>query len=87
MAFVRGLSVHARQLLPTQVRGSIQGPYRKAPGRDFAIAELRRHAGTQFDSCVVDALCRALETPDSTPAAVPVSGSRPRVALPLPSAA
>lgn len=62
-------------------------PYRKAPGRDFAIAELRRHAGTQFDSCVVDALCRALETPDSTPAAVPVSGSRPRVALPLPSAA
>ena len=39
-------------------------PYRLAPGREFAIAELRRHAGTQFDAYVVDALCRALESPD-----------------------
>jgi diguanylate cyclase (GGDEF)-like protein/putative nucleotidyltransferase with HDIG domain len=35
-------------------------PYRKAPGQDFAVAELRRGAGTQFDAGVVDALCRAL---------------------------
>jgi diguanylate cyclase (GGDEF)-like protein len=35
-------------------------PYRRAPGREFAIAELRRHAGTQFDTRVVDALCRVL---------------------------
>jgi HD-GYP domain-containing protein (c-di-GMP phosphodiesterase class II) len=38
-------------------------PYRKAPGRDFAIAELTRHAGTQFDPRIVQALCRALESP------------------------
>ena len=36
-------------------------PYRRAPGQEFAIAELRRHAGTQFDPHVVDALCQALE--------------------------
>jgi diguanylate cyclase (GGDEF)-like protein/putative nucleotidyltransferase with HDIG domain len=37
-------------------------PYRKAPGRDFAIAELRRHAGSQFDAGIVRAFCRALES-------------------------
>jgi HD-GYP domain-containing protein (c-di-GMP phosphodiesterase class II) len=36
-------------------------PYRKAPGHDFAIGELQRHAGSQFDPRVVDALCRALD--------------------------
>jgi diguanylate cyclase (GGDEF)-like protein/putative nucleotidyltransferase with HDIG domain len=36
-------------------------PYRKAPGPEFAIAELRRHAGTQFDPEVVAALCRVLD--------------------------
>ena len=36
-------------------------PYRRAPGQEFAIAELRRHAGTQFDPAVVDALCRVLD--------------------------
>ena len=36
-------------------------PYRKAPGHEFAISELRRHAGGQFDPRVVDALCRALD--------------------------
>jgi diguanylate cyclase (GGDEF)-like protein/putative nucleotidyltransferase with HDIG domain len=35
-------------------------PYRKAPGRDFAIAELQDNAGTQFDSAIVQALCHAL---------------------------
>jgi diguanylate cyclase (GGDEF)-like protein/putative nucleotidyltransferase with HDIG domain len=36
-------------------------PYRKAPGQQFAISELERHAGAQFDPRVVDALCRALD--------------------------
>jgi putative nucleotidyltransferase with HDIG domain len=43
-------------------------PYRDAPGRDFAISELERHAGTQFDPEIVQAFCRALESssrPDS----------------------
>ena len=35
-------------------------PYRKAPGRQFAINELRRCAGTQFDPKVVEALCQRL---------------------------
>ncbi|MFZ0386322.1 MAG: diguanylate cyclase [Solirubrobacteraceae bacterium] len=35
-------------------------PYREAPGRDFAIAELKHHAGTQFDPEIVQALCHAL---------------------------
>jgi diguanylate cyclase (GGDEF)-like protein/putative nucleotidyltransferase with HDIG domain len=36
-------------------------PYRKAPGHEFAVGELKRHAGSQFDPRVVDALCRALD--------------------------
>jgi putative nucleotidyltransferase with HDIG domain len=40
-------------------------PYRKAPGREFALGELRRNAGTQFDPRVVDALCAVLEAPRS----------------------
>jgi HD-GYP domain-containing protein (c-di-GMP phosphodiesterase class II) len=36
-------------------------PYRKAPGETFAIAELCKHAGTQFDPEVVAALCRVLD--------------------------
>ena len=36
-------------------------PYRKAPGREHAIAELRSNAGTQFDPSIVRALCRALD--------------------------
>jgi hypothetical protein len=35
-------------------------PYRKAPGERFAIEELRRNAGTQFDEDVVDALLQVL---------------------------
>jgi diguanylate cyclase (GGDEF)-like protein/putative nucleotidyltransferase with HDIG domain len=47
-------------------------PYRKAPGRTFALAELRRHAGTQFDRVVVHALSHALDSsPDGLYAAVP----------------
>jgi HD-GYP domain-containing protein (c-di-GMP phosphodiesterase class II) len=41
-------------------------PYRKAPGQDFALAELRRNAGTQFDPAVVDALTRLLERDDAS---------------------
>ena len=36
-------------------------PYRKAPGVDFAVEELQRNAGAQFDPQVVAALCRALD--------------------------
>ena len=36
-------------------------PYRKAPGIEFAVGELQRHAGAQFDPQVVSALCRALD--------------------------
>jgi diguanylate cyclase (GGDEF)-like protein len=49
-------------------------PYRDAPGQEYAIAELRRNGGTQFDARVAEALCRTLEDPRDTPAArlVPV---------------
>jgi diguanylate cyclase (GGDEF)-like protein/putative nucleotidyltransferase with HDIG domain len=35
-------------------------PYRLAPGERFAVEELRRHAGTQFDHEVVEALVRVV---------------------------
>ncbi len=36
-------------------------PYRRAPGQEFAVAELASNAGGQFDPRVVQALCRALD--------------------------
>jgi HD-GYP domain-containing protein (c-di-GMP phosphodiesterase class II) len=35
--------------------------YRLAPGQSYAIDELRRHAGTQFDAEIVEALIRCLD--------------------------
>jgi PAS domain S-box-containing protein/putative nucleotidyltransferase with HDIG domain len=40
-------------------------PYRSSPGRDFAISELKRCAGTQFDPQVVDAFIRYLKKQES----------------------
>jgi diguanylate cyclase (GGDEF)-like protein/putative nucleotidyltransferase with HDIG domain len=36
-------------------------PYRLAPGQSYALDELRRHAGTQFDPNIVEALIRCLD--------------------------
>lgn len=36
-------------------------PYRRSPGREYAISELKRCSGTQFDSDVVDAFLLGLE--------------------------
>ena len=43
-------------------------PYRKALPREVAIGELRRHAGTQFDPRVVDALLAVVDAPEGAPA-------------------
>ena len=43
--------------------------YRKAPGEEVAVAELRKHAGTQFDPEVVAALCRVLDRGELSAAA------------------
>jgi HD-GYP domain-containing protein (c-di-GMP phosphodiesterase class II) len=44
-------------------------PYQSAIGREQALVELRRHAGTQFDAAVVEAFIRAIA--DQDPAARP----------------
>jgi HD-GYP domain-containing protein (c-di-GMP phosphodiesterase class II) len=53
-------------------------PYRLAPGHSYAIDELRRYSGTQFDGDVVEALIRRLAHTGDLPqpyqqVAVPVS--------------
>jgi HD-GYP domain-containing protein (c-di-GMP phosphodiesterase class II) len=35
-------------------------PYRKATSREWALAEIERHAGTQFDPMVVEAFVEML---------------------------
>jgi HD-GYP domain-containing protein (c-di-GMP phosphodiesterase class II) len=50
-------------------------PYRQAPGAEFAVTELRRHAGTQFDPEVVDALCRVLDRGGVGEAAEPAAAA------------
>ncbi|RKQ84837.1 diguanylate cyclase (GGDEF)-like protein/putative nucleotidyltransferase with HDIG domain [Solirubrobacter pauli] len=44
-------------------------PYRNAPGQTFAVEELQRGAGTQFDARVVEALCRVVDRLGQTHAA------------------
>jgi HD-GYP domain-containing protein (c-di-GMP phosphodiesterase class II) len=35
-------------------------PYRKAPGKEYAISELKKYSGTQFDPKVVEAFLRGI---------------------------
>ncbi len=49
-------------------------PYRKAPGQSFAIEELHRHAGAQFDPAVVAALTRVVERGDGATLADAAAG-------------
>ena len=42
-------------------------PYRMAPGQSYAIDELRRHAGAQFDPEIVEALVRRLHSDVARP--------------------
>ena len=55
-------------------------PYRKAPGEKYALAELRRHAGTQFDEHIVDALIHALAHPAHAATVAVIHSSAPRAA-------
>jgi HD-GYP domain-containing protein (c-di-GMP phosphodiesterase class II) len=61
-------------------------PYRNAPGKAVAIAELRRCAGTQFDRSIVQAFCRMLESspdPADDPLDNPSSDGTPAARRPL----
>ncbi len=40
-------------------------PYRPAPGLDYALSELHKHKGTQFDSDVVDAFLKVLKSSET----------------------
>ena len=55
-------------------------PYRRAPGEAYALAELRLHAGTQFDRHIVDALIRALAHTVDAEALDPGRRSTPQAA-------
>ena len=50
-------------------------PYRKGLGEHYAIEELRRNAGTQFDRYVVDAFLRVLGDPSARAAPDPIAGA------------
>ena len=51
-------------------------PYKPARSREEAVAELRRSAGTQFDTRVVEAFCKMLEQSGNAPVAVPGGAAR-----------
>ena len=55
-------------------------PYRTAPGEEYALAELRRHAGTQFDQHIVDALIHALAHPAHAATIAVTQRAAPRAA-------
>jgi HD-GYP domain-containing protein (c-di-GMP phosphodiesterase class II) len=38
-------------------------PYRLSPGKEYAISELKKYSGTQFDPKVGEAFLRILENP------------------------
>ncbi len=67
-----GLSVEARILAVADAFDAMTShrPYRRALTRDYAVAELLRHSGSQFDADVVTAFRRRLEADDVWPAAV-----------------
>ena len=58
-------------------------PYRLAPGQSFAIRELGRHAGTQFDPAVVEALTRVLARAGEVGHCPPAPARRPEAQRPL----
>ncbi len=63
-------------------------PYRQAPGHSYAVEELRRHAGTQFDGEVVEALIHCLDPAGGITAEPPdVTEERISVAQPMRSTA
>ena len=41
---------------------TVERPYREIPGREKAIEELKKNAGTQFDPKVVEAFLKILKT-------------------------
>jgi diguanylate cyclase (GGDEF)-like protein len=54
--------------------------YRRAPGQEFALAELVRYAGTQFDARVVEALRGILDSPEAADIGAPADVVREPVA-------
>ena len=58
-------------------------PYRPARSADEALAELARHAGTQFDGLCVEALAEAIERREADVIETELRGGRPAATLGL----